>query len=174
MADVTIKYNGSAVAELNGTGNKTLKTSGKYCEGNVEVAYAPRSKTYEITLVKASGWVLLTTLDEEVLEHINDPGLVVSLKMVSDYEYTYYAGNAFIVGNSILGYYNTYETYGISTRTNKETSISANAVFYPANKTDTSTSLGGTCMFRLNGNNYYIRPGDGYVYPGTYRLTFTW
>lgn len=175
MADVSIAYKGSVIAEMEKAGTKTLNTGGYYCEGNVEVSYAPRSKTYEITLAKSSDWVLLTTLDAEVLEHINDPKLIVALTLASEYVYTYYAGNAFVVGNSPIGYYNAdTPVYGMCNRTNRETTISITAVYYPANKTDTSTTLGGNCMFRLNGGKYYMRPGDGYVYPGTYRLTFTW
>lgn len=39
MADVTIKYKGSAIAEMSVSGTKTLGTSGKYCEGDVVVTY---------------------------------------------------------------------------------------------------------------------------------------
>ena len=39
MADVSIKYKGSAIAEMSASGNKTLGTSGKYCEGDVVVQY---------------------------------------------------------------------------------------------------------------------------------------
>lgn len=175
MADVTIKYKGSTIAEMSGTATKTLNTAGTYCEDDIAVEYAPRMKSYEITLAKSSGWVLLTTLDDEVLAHINDPNLIVSLKMAGDFEYVYYAGNTYIVGNTVIGYSgSTVLAYGMSNRTGSATSTSAHLIYYPANKTDTSTSLGGSGMFRLNGDKYYLRPGDGYVYPGTYRLTFTW
>ena len=39
MADVTLTYKGSTIAEMNDTGTKTLKTSGKYCEGDIGVSY---------------------------------------------------------------------------------------------------------------------------------------
>ena len=39
MADVTINYKGSKIAELNADGTKTLKTSGTYCEGDIAVNY---------------------------------------------------------------------------------------------------------------------------------------
>ena len=39
MADVTLTYKGSTIAEMNDTGSKTLKTSGKYCEGDIGVSY---------------------------------------------------------------------------------------------------------------------------------------
>lgn len=40
MADVTINYKGSKIAELSASGTKTLKTSGTYCEGDISVNYA--------------------------------------------------------------------------------------------------------------------------------------
>ena len=134
----------------------------------------PNCKTYEITLAKSSGWVLLTTLDAEVLEHINDPDFIVCLKKLGDHSYVNYAGNTYIAGNVPVGYSGTIAVYGASNRTGSETSTSTTSLFYPANKTDTSVTNGGSGMFRINGSKYYLRPGDGYVYPGTYRLTFTW
>lgn len=176
MADVTIKYNGSSVAELNGTGSKTLKTSGKYCEGNIEVAYAPRSKTYEITLAKASGWVLLTTLDDEVLSHINDESLIVSLVNISPYAYVWYTGNMYIVTNRILGYSSaSLPTYGMSSREQNETNTAVGHIRAPANNTSTAESTTNSyATFRITDGKYYIKPGDGFIKAGTYRLTFAW
>ena len=39
MADVTLTYKGSTIAEMSNTGTKTLKTSGKYCDGDIGVSY---------------------------------------------------------------------------------------------------------------------------------------
>lgn len=39
MAGVTIGYKGSTIATIQGGGSKTLKTSGKYCEGDITVDY---------------------------------------------------------------------------------------------------------------------------------------
>lgn len=39
MADVTLTYKGNTIAELNATGNKTIKTAGKYCEDDIELVY---------------------------------------------------------------------------------------------------------------------------------------
>lgn len=173
MADVTIKYKGSTIAEMNGTGSKTLNTSGTYCEGNVEVAYAPHTKTYEITLAKSSGWVLLTTLDNEVLAHINDPNFLVTLSLTGAFEYVYYTATFGCATNTQQSSQNGYPVYGTSLRKTTETSMQVYAVYYPANNTSTSTGLGGA-QFRVNGSNYYFRPADGYIHAGTYRLTFTW
>ena len=39
MADLTIKYKGQPIVELSESGTKTLKTAGKYCEGDITVEY---------------------------------------------------------------------------------------------------------------------------------------
>lgn len=39
MAGVTIGYKGSTIATIQGGGSKTLKTAGKYCEGDIFVDY---------------------------------------------------------------------------------------------------------------------------------------
>lgn len=174
MADVTIKYKGLTIAEMSGTETKTLKTSGTYCEGDIEIDYAPRSKTYEITLGHVGKWVLLTTLDAEVLEHINDPNLIVSFMKLGDYQYTALTISMALATNRVMGYHTEiYPIYGISHRENSATSHTYNGIFYPANDSGASTSLGGT-QFKLSGSNYYMKPYDGGINPGTYRLTFTW
>lgn len=43
MADVTLTYKGSTIAEMSDTGTKTLKTAGKYCEGDIGVNYVKPS-----------------------------------------------------------------------------------------------------------------------------------
>lgn len=40
MADVTLTYKGNTITELSATGNKTIKTAGKYCEDDISLAYA--------------------------------------------------------------------------------------------------------------------------------------
>lgn len=39
MAGVDIKYKGNTIASIQATGSKTLKTQGKYCEGDITVDY---------------------------------------------------------------------------------------------------------------------------------------
>ena len=43
MTDVTLTYKGSTIAEMSDTGTKTLKTAGKYCEGDIGVSYVKPS-----------------------------------------------------------------------------------------------------------------------------------
>ena len=40
MADLTIRFKGQPVLEMTESGTKTLKTAGKYCEGDISVEYA--------------------------------------------------------------------------------------------------------------------------------------
>ena len=181
MSDITIQYKGSTIAEMSAAGTKTLNTSGKYCEDNITVSYTGGGgaasevnyKEYDLTISKASGWVLLTTLDDDVLAHINDASLRVSLYLVDAYEQVSYRMTYASVSNGVLGMQNSYPVYGNSIRNTSQTIIQSNFAYYPANKTDTSTSLGGF-QFRLNGTKYYMRPVDGYLGAGNYRLIFTW
>lgn len=39
MADLTIKFKGNTIVEMSESGTKTLKTAGKYCEGDITVEY---------------------------------------------------------------------------------------------------------------------------------------
>lgn len=66
MADVTVKYKDTAIAELSDSGTKTLKTSGKYCEGDVVVEYAkPTGGNAEMFSSSASGGYLNTKSDTQ-------------------------------------------------------------------------------------------------------------
>ena len=58
MADLTIKYKGQPIVEMTDTGTKTLKTGGKYCEGDITVEYAkPAGGGGEMFSSSASGWI---------------------------------------------------------------------------------------------------------------------
>ena len=39
MADITLTYKGQNILELSESGNKTIKTAGKYCEDDISLAY---------------------------------------------------------------------------------------------------------------------------------------
>lgn len=49
MADVTVKYKSATILEMNAQGTRTLKTSGKYCEGDISVAYVPRTGKSDVS-----------------------------------------------------------------------------------------------------------------------------
>lgn len=175
MADVTVNYKGETIAELDGTGIKTCKTAGTYCEGDIGVEYTPRSRAYEITLARASGWVLLTELDDDVLAHIDDPGLVVTLTRLSEYSFESYSITCAIACNTSFARSSQYQypSYGLAALQSNENAFAYQAFFYPPNNTGTSSSL-GYCAFRVSGGKYYFRPHDGFIASGTYRLAFRW
>lgn len=186
MAGVSITYKGNAIAKLDSEGSKTLKTGGCYCENDIVVSYSPPTsgdgggsdenncRVYEITLAKNSGWILLTELDADVVAHINDASLVVSLTNVSPYAHEFYAGSTYIASNTPWGCNGSYPTYGLSCRESSATACQANFIYYPPNNTDTNVPIGGYGMFRIDGYKYYFKPSDGFVRAGTYRLVFTW
>ncbi len=60
MADLTIKFKGNPIVELSESGTKTLKTAGKYCEGDISVEYAKPAGGGgggEMFSSSASGWI---------------------------------------------------------------------------------------------------------------------
>lgn len=174
MADVSISYKGNTIATMDNTGSKTLQTAGTYCEGDISVSYAPRSRTYEITLQKSSGDVLLLELDDDVLTHINEPGMVVSLLNVSGYKFESYSVALLIVSNTPFAMYGESPVYGITVRQANATATTIGRVTCPANNTDVNIANINIAWFRLDGRNYYVTPADGFIRYGTYRLTFAW
>lgn len=45
MADVTLKYKGATIGELSESGNKTIKTAGKYCEADILLEYVKSAES---------------------------------------------------------------------------------------------------------------------------------
>ena len=176
MADVTIKYKGETIAEMSGTSEKTLKTGGTYCEDDIEIAYAPRSRTYEVTIGSHNPaiWNLLVTLDADVLAHINDPTFTVNFHIIdTNYVFEKYSGSMYTASNVQIGLQNESPLYGYSGRQQKETLVSIGYIYHPANQTESKCS-GGYGAFRVSSGKYYLKPLDGYIHKGNYRLTFTW
>ena len=58
MADIEVNYKGSTIASTSTTGTKTLLTSGKYCEDDIEISYTKPSSSYII--LKSKEGALLT------------------------------------------------------------------------------------------------------------------
>lgn len=176
MADVSIFYKDSVSSEMDGAGSKTVKTAGLYCEGDIVVAYTPRIRTYEITLPKSSGWVLLTALDEDVLAHIDDDNFIATLTNTSPYEYEWYAGETYFVTNRQAGIHlQTHTVYGWGNRMHDETTTASGVILRPAKNREKTTSISSELgAFALVDGQYFIKPGDGFIKAGVYRLTFTW
>jgi hypothetical protein len=94
MADVTVKYKGSTIAEMSEEGTKTLKTSGKYCEGDITVSYVPpapeavaaNSKVFTFTSAAAvaNKDVTVVSGDPDVAAHYADENALVTVRKVSN------------------------------------------------------------------------------------------
>lgn len=65
MAGVTIGYKGNTIATIQGSGSKTLKTAGKYCEGDISVDYVQEGGGSEIAsgIVNQNGTITFTLSD---------------------------------------------------------------------------------------------------------------
>lgn len=176
MADVSIKYKDNVIAEMNESESKTLNTSGCYCEGDITVEHAPRSRSYKITLPKSIDWVLLTTLDQDVIEHIEDDSLVVTFINTDDYEFDGTAARrACYATNTAIGLYaNKYPVYGNHIWQSTETAVANQSCYYPAKNTAKTLSIGGVGGFRYEDGKYYVSGFQAGISAGTWQLTFTW
>lgn len=85
MAGVTIGYKGNTIATIQGSGSKTLKTAGKYCEGDISVDYVQEgggsgiasgivNQNGTISFYDADGNLLFTTTGASVIGPQGDPG----------------------------------------------------------------------------------------------------
>lgn len=54
MADVTLTYKGQTILEMSASGNKTIKTAGKYCEDDISLAYVKSGGGSEYNILKGS------------------------------------------------------------------------------------------------------------------------
>lgn len=54
MADVTLTYKGQNILELSASGNKTIKTAGKYCEDDIGLAYVKSGGGDDINILKGN------------------------------------------------------------------------------------------------------------------------
>lgn len=120
MADVTVKYKGSTIAEMSEEGTKTLKTSGKYCEDDITVSYVPpapeavaaNSKVFTFTSIDAVAQqnVTIVSGDPDVAAHYADANAWISVRKVSNITTR---GLRFLdCGNiGVAGVYGTYGNY---------------------------------------------------------------
>ena len=73
MADLTIKFKGQPIVEMTESGTKTLKTAGKYCEGDISVEYvkpAGGDHTYQVGNAVSILEVNMDMFETRAVEHI--------------------------------------------------------------------------------------------------------
>ena len=116
MADVTIKYNGNTIASMDSSGNKVLKTGGKYVANDIFVEYQKstttetNSYTTSVTFSARLRNGVVMTLPENVLAHKDDANFVMIYQYQGDtlVNYRSYAG---MVSNRKIRY--DQDVYGV-------------------------------------------------------------
>ena len=175
MADVTIKYNGNTIVSMDSSGNKVLKTGGKYVANNIFVEYQKsttietNSYTTSVTFDARLRNGVVMTLPENVLAHKNDANFVMMYQYQGDtlVNYRSYAG---MVGNRKIRY--DKNVYGVYIYNN-----SHGEILYPINSTNGNFTV--ESAFKIK---FYITDGKLYIAEdigagldvGTYRFTFSW
>ena len=175
MADVTIKYNENTIAEMDSSGNKVLKTGGKYVANNIFVEYQKsttietNSYTTSITFAARLRNGVVMALPENVLAHKDDASFLMMYQYQGDtlVNYRSYAG---MVGNRKIRYNSDF--YGAYIYNNL-----SGIILYPINSTDGNFAV--ESVFKIK---FYITDGKLYIAEeigagldvGTYRFTFSW
>ena len=175
MADVTIKYNGNTIASMDSSGNKVLKTGGKYVANNIFVEYQKsttietNSYTTSVTFDARLKNGVVMALPENVLAHKDDANFVMMYQYQGDtlVNYRSYGGMA---GNRKICY--DQDIYGVYIYNNQQGSI-----LYPINSTDGNFTV--ESVYKIK---FYITDGKLYIAEdigagldvGTYQFTFSW
>ena len=81
MADVTLTYKGQNILELSASGNKTIKTAGKYCEADIGLSYERQSQMPEPPLP-------VTYQRVEYLEFVPNIGIIVDIPTSGCFTYS--------------------------------------------------------------------------------------
>lgn len=118
MADVTLSYKGSDILELSDSGSATLKTGGKYCEGDIDVEYAKPSgggntltsdflTIYKETVTIGENTISNSAKYKTYLDSIKSiPGSIVAMSIhkKTNYVYNEFANGLNIPVGAINGY----------------------------------------------------------------------
>lgn len=184
MAEVSIKYNGNTIAELNEDGKKTLKTSGMYCDGDIEVDYVrPTSvpdepdevvpanyKQFSFTSASAvaSKYTTVVSGDPDVAEHYADAMAMVTVRKIKP---TLENGLTFIMaGNmAVMGKYGLYGNYN-----NSSGASSAAPINYPISSNEgASTEIHVICTANGDIKVYCGRTQNNFG-GADYDVRFSW
>ena len=174
MADVTIKYKGVERATLNASGRKTIKTAGKYCEGDIIVDYekpvVPSSSKTKIywynpsSDVSGAKWVTLVENDADLAAHRADSTMTVLFRRVIDISGSS-AIKLVVQGNTGFG-----SLYGSGIRA----SSSSNTGYQPKQNLTTGTSSACELTIDSNGSLKYYNSGSYPIRAGLHLIIATW
>lgn len=175
MADVTIKYNGNTIVSMDSSGNKVLKTGGKYVANNIFVEYQKstttetNSYTTSVTFDARLRNGVVMALPENVLAHKDDANFVMLYQYQGDTLVNYRSYAGMVSNHKVLYNQDVYGTYIYNTQ--------VGAIHYPINSTDGNFTAESTYKIK-----FYITDGKLYIAEdmgagldvGTYRFTFSW
>ncbi len=175
MADVTINYEGNAIATMSASGTKTLLTEGKYCTDDIEVVYdspggGGGGLTYahgSVTMVNDSSYLYVTNIGgtPKVAKFLIDPVSNVSdgtLKTVSG---AYAMGASVIRSTNNAGSGYGYAAYG----TESEWETDTPTVY--ADNTPPSVAINATITgfaAKSYSGSYSFKPGYTYNWKAWY------
>ena len=93
---VTIGYGGNTIASLSASGSKTLLTAGKYCEGDISIAYqaesTPNYRKYTGVIdtdIVGTGTKALLVTSDAVASHYSDASFKVAVYFTPSPEVPY-------------------------------------------------------------------------------------
>lgn len=183
---VTIGYNGDTIASMNASGSKTLLTSGKYCEGNIEVTYQestvslPNYRKYEGTIDADTDGANTKTLiltSADIAAHYSDSTFKVAVYFTPDPE----AANTII---QVTGYNISKQepyrgtgnasSYQYTYREGSVGSFSTNHITIPVNSSSIDNYV-GRIQCDAEGHLYIMTGSGSYgVRRGGYVVEITW
>lgn len=87
---VSVEYKGNTIASMSESGTKTLKTAGKYCEGDINISYTAAlsvpCKSYQVTVdADETGKTILTSSDSDIAAHKDDATFFVAVIPLFEY-----------------------------------------------------------------------------------------
>lgn len=177
MGNINVKYKDSNIIESSNNGPYYLLTKDKYCEDDIKIEYTPKHKTYYLEFSNEkvnNGDVVLVTLDEELLSHINDEAFTAHLVNIDFATKTDSSIIYEMLGtNRPLCYSSSTAIYGVVSSGPQTQSLLSR----PINATTITNGNYGN--FRINGNNFcYCYYGSDASWKvglnGKYTLTFAW
>lgn len=143
MADITVSYKGSTIAEVSASGTTTLETAGKYCEDDISVAYVQPVSTSWTKLGEQEFTVNTSNTAQVNVGTITVPGIytkdqyiVVTIRDKAGKRNGYFFGTDNIFAN-------------------------VNA----ANGSTSSFSTAGRLVYAYSSGNYLVQSGAYGVYP---------
>lgn len=182
---VTIEYNGNMIATMSAGDSKTLLTAGKYCEGNISVAYQgetmPNYRRFTGTIttdvVGTNAKALLVTSDA-VAAHYTDTSFKAAVYFTPSPEASYAVIQ--VTGYNVANQepYRSTNTANSMQYTYREGasvgSFNTNQITLPVSSTDSSSYI-GRIICDAQGHLYVMSGSENYgIRKGAFKAEISW